>query len=122
MPAPRFLPSELITSRQFIVLAAFSALKVVGLIMVAYALGLWIATMATAGENDRQLLGLAVIGAVLRALSAWGLNAGARRMGLGAKERLRLNLVRNQATQPTIAPAAKQQSIPVIATLASHGL
>ncbi|KWR71380.1 hypothetical protein RN04_09725 [Arthrobacter sp. W1] len=122
MPTPRFLPRELITPRQFLVLALFSALKVAGLVLVAYALGQWIATMAAGGANEPQLLVLALAGAALRALSAWGLNAGARRMGLGAKERLRLNLVRRQAAQPAIAPAAEQQSIPVTATLASHGL
>ncbi|MEF9874529.1 MAG: thiol reductant ABC exporter subunit CydC [Glutamicibacter sp.] len=122
MPAPRFLPRELITPRQFLVLALFSALKVVGLVFVAYALGQWIATMADGGANKSHLLILALAGAALRALSAWGLNAGARRMGLGAKERLRLNLVRRQAAQPAIVPAAEQHSIPVTATLASHGL
>ena len=122
MPSPRFLPRELITPRQFLVLALFSALKVAGLVLVAYALGQWIATMAAGGANEPRLLVLALAGAALRALSAWGLNAGARRMGLGAKERLRLNLVRSQAAQPAIVPAAQQQSIPVTATLASHGL
>lgn len=121
MPAPRFLPKDLITPRQFAVLTCFSVFKVLGLVLVAYALGTWIANMAASAENEPQLLYLAGAGALLRALAAWGLNAGARRMGLGAKERMRLQLLQTEASRPTIAPAT-QNPIPVVATLASHGL
>lgn len=121
MPTPRFLPRELITPRQFAILALFSALKVVGLVLVAYALGQWIAAMAAQTTQQPGLLPLALAGAGLRALSAWGLNAGARRMGLGAKERMRLHLLRHESATPNIVPARKS-SIPVTATLASHGI
>jgi len=121
MPAPRFLPRELISPRQFALLTCFSVIKAVGLVLVAYALGRWIATMAQGGNPDTSLLYVAVAGAVVRALAAWGLNVGARRMGLGAKERMRMNLLESEAAQPTIV-AAKQNPIPVVATLASHGI
>lgn len=121
MPAPRFLPRELISPRQFALLTCFSVIKAVGLVILAYALGQWIATMAHGEEPNSSLLALAGAGAVFRALAAWGLNAGSRRMGSGAKERLRMNLLESQAGHPTIVPA-QDNSIPVVATLASHGL
>ncbi len=121
MPAPRFLPKELISPRQFAILTCFSILKALGLVLVAYSLGTWIANMASGVENETQLLYLAGAGAISRALAAWGLNAGARRMGLGAKERMRLGLLRAEATHPSIIPAT-QNSIPMVATLASHGI
>jgi len=121
MPAPRFLPKELISPRQFTVLTGFSVLKVLGLVLVAYSLGTWIANMAASADNDSRLLYVAGAGALLRALSAWGLNAGARRMGMGAKERMRTRLLSSEAAHPVIVPAT-QNSIPVVATLASHGI
>ncbi|UUX57719.1 thiol reductant ABC exporter subunit CydC [Glutamicibacter halophytocola] len=121
MPAPRFLPKELISPRQFAVLTCFSVFKVLGLVLVAYSLGTWIATMASGAKSDPQLLLVAGAGAILRALAAWGLNAGARRMGMGAKERMRMQLLSSESSHPVIVPAT-QNSIPVVATLASHGI
>ena len=50
MPAPRFLPKDLITPRQFAVLTCFSVFKVLGLVLVAYALGTWIASFHAQGS------------------------------------------------------------------------
>lgn len=121
MPAPRFLPRELISPRQFTLLTTFSVIKAVGLVLVAYALGVWIAAMAQGENPETVLLYVAGCGAVVRAVAAWGLNVASRRMGLGVKERLRKNLVQSQAAHPSIV-AQSQDAVPVVATLASHGI
>lgn len=123
MRTPRFLPRELIAPRQIVILTVFSVLKTLGLVLTAYGLGQWIANMASGLGNSPQLLILAAAGVLGRAAGVWGLNTGARRMGLGAKERMRATLVHTAASRPGIVPAdSAEHSVPVTATLASHGI
>lgn len=123
MRTPRFLPRELIAPRPIVVLTVFSVLKTAGLVLAAYGLGQWIANMASGTGNTPALLVLAAAGVLGRAAGVWGLNTGARRMGLGAKERMRAALVRTAASRPGIVPAdSADHSVPVTATLASHGI
>ncbi|MFY9677791.1 ABC transporter transmembrane domain-containing protein, partial [Glutamicibacter protophormiae] len=123
MRTPRFLPRELIAPRQIVILTVFSVLKTLGLVLTAYGLGQWIANMASGLGNSPQLLILAAAGVLGRSAGVWGLNTGARRMGLGAKERMRATLVHTAASRPGIVPAdSAEHSVPVTATLASHGI
>ncbi len=123
MRAPRFLPRGLIAPHQLLALSAFSVLKAVGLVLIAMGLGQWIADMAAGGRPDAQLLLLVAAGAGARVLGVWGLNASALRMGSGAKEKMRANLVRTAACRPGLLPDPQaEHSVPVTATLASHGL
>lgn len=124
MATGRFLPSELLRRRQLALLVVWSAAKAAGLILIAFALGTWIASLA--GEQSREgghLLWLGLAGALLRALGGWGLSVASRRMGLGVKERMRARLVRHAAHTTTLLPAEDQKfSVPGTATLASNGI
>ncbi|MFJ2621400.1 thiol reductant ABC exporter subunit CydC [Glutamicibacter sp. NPDC087344] len=123
MRTPRFLPRELIAPRQMVLLTVFSVLKTLGLVLTAYGLGQWIASMASGASASPNLLLVAAAGVLARAAGVWGLNTASRRMGLGAKERLRAALVRSAASRPGIVPAESAElSVPVTATLASHGI
>ncbi|WP_313814213.1 thiol reductant ABC exporter subunit CydC [Glutamicibacter sp.] len=123
MRTPRFLPKDLIAPRQLAVLSAFCLLKALGLVMIALGLGQWIAAMANGAEPGTTLLLVASAGAVARVLGVWGLNTASLRMGSGAKEKMRAQLVRTVAQRPGILPAEQaENSIPVTATLASHGI
>ncbi|QCY47509.1 Thiol reductant ABC exporter subunit CydC [Glutamicibacter creatinolyticus] len=124
MAAPRFLPSNLLQRRQLVLLTVWSISKALGLILLAFALGTWIASLAGSGAPaGPRLLWLALAGALLRAAGGWGLNVSSRRMGLGAKERMREQLVASTAAVSTIVPvASKKFSVPVTATLAAHGI
>ena len=123
MATVRFLPAELLQRRQLALLAGWSAAKALGLILLAFALGTWIAGLAgPAPVSTTTLAWVGISGAVVRALGGWGLNVASRRMGLGAKERLRSHLVRHTARNTTVLAADGDFSVPVTATLASHGI
>lgn len=123
MSAPRFLPRALLKRQQIAFLALFSALKSIGLILVAYALATWIAQMSVGQEYSPTLLWMALGGAVLRTVGVWALNAGARRVGAGAKEKMRSNLVATVAARPGIVGhPSHDQTVAQTATLASHGV
>ncbi|MBM6620949.1 thiol reductant ABC exporter subunit CydC [Micrococcaceae bacterium RIT802] len=124
--------------RQLALLAALSALKAVGLVLVGQALATGIATVAAAGAAPAgTVLGPALVagclGVLLRAISTWGLAYTSQRVALGAKERLRGRLVaavltgrdRNAdadagADADTDAGAPRGQG--AVAALASRGL
>ena len=123
MASERFLPSGLLQRRQLALLAGWSAAKALGLILLAFALGTWIASLAgSATVNTAHLLGLGVAGALARALGGWGLNVASRRMGLGAKERIRADLVRHATGHTTVLAADDGFSVPLTATLAASGI
>lgn len=123
MRSPRFLPRELVEPRQLVFLAACSAAKAIGLMLIALSLGQWISDLSVSLVPEPRLLILAVSGAAARTLGVWGSNTAARRIGLGAKERMRGNLIRMEAQRSTIIPGSgPRSSAPVIATLASHGI
>ncbi|WP_404285643.1 thiol reductant ABC exporter subunit CydC [Glutamicibacter arilaitensis] len=123
MSAPRFLPSDLLPRRQVALLAAFSVLKTIGLILVAYALATWISQISVGQPHEQLLLWLALSGAILRTVGVWGLNAGSRRMGAGAKERMRAKLIASAASRPGIvAEKENELSLAETSTLASHGI
>ena len=123
MKSPRFLPRELVEPRQLVFLAACSAAKAIGLMLIALSLGQWISDLSVSLVPEPRLLVLAVSGAAARTLGVWGSNTAARRIGLGSKERMRGNLIRTEAQRSTIIPGdSPRPSAPVIATLASHGI
>ncbi|WP_431709607.1 thiol reductant ABC exporter subunit CydC [Glutamicibacter uratoxydans] len=123
MAAKRFLPSQLLSRGQLVLLTCWSLAKAAGLILLAFALGRWIASLAGNTPVDPEpLLTLGVLGAILRAAAGWGLNVASRRMGLGAKERMRARLVKTSAEHTTLTAADSDFSVPVTATLAAHGL
>ncbi len=122
MRSPRFLPSALMTRGQLAALAAFSVLKAAGLILLATGLGRWLAGLAGESQPAGNYLYLAVAGALLRAIAAWGLSLASRRLGSGAKERLRAQLLRTAAKRPVIGADEDDFSVPGTATLASHGI
>ncbi|MGP9649009.1 thiol reductant ABC exporter subunit CydC [Glutamicibacter sp. AOP38-B1-38] len=123
MSAPRFLPRDLLPRRQVALLAAFSVLKTSGLILVAYTLATWITQMSLGQPHQQLLLWLALGGAALRTVGVWGLNAGSRRMGAGAKEQMRANLIESAASRPGIlADQRNDLSLAEASTLAGHGI
>lgn len=128
--------------RQLALLAALSALKAVGLVLVGQALATGIATVAAPGTAPAgTVLGPSLVagclGVLLRALATWGLAYTSQRVALGAKERLRGRLVAAVLTGPdrnadadsdadTDADADADTDAPrgqgAVAALASRGL
>ncbi|WP_309081041.1 thiol reductant ABC exporter subunit CydC [Zhihengliuella sp.] len=88
------LPDAPGTRRVLAGLAGLAALKAIGLILIAEAVAGGIAALAAGGGLDvPRTLWLGLVGAVLRAGAVWAGQALAGRAGLGAKERLRADLL-----------------------------
>ncbi len=103
-------------------LAGLAAIKAVGLILLADALATAIAQLAGSGTADvRRLLTLGLVGALLRAGSVWGSQFAARRAGLGAKEKLRGQLMEAGISAHAGGGGARPEH-GALAALASRGL
>ena len=103
-------------------LAGLAALKAVGLILIADALATAIAQLAGTGSADVQrLLAMGLAGALLRAGAVWGTQFAARRAGLGAKEKLRGQLMA-AGMSGRDAESASRPGHGALAALASRGL
>ncbi|MFF5791317.1 thiol reductant ABC exporter subunit CydD [Paeniglutamicibacter sp. NPDC012692] len=103
-------------------LAGLAALKTVGLIVIADALATAIGQLAGAGGADVQrLLAMGLAGALLRAGSVWGTQFAARRAGLGAKEKLRGQLLAAGLSGRGAGSASRPEH-GALAALASRGL
>ncbi|WP_417219018.1 thiol reductant ABC exporter subunit CydC [Arthrobacter sp.] len=117
--------------RQLAVLAALSALKAVGLILVGQALATGITAVAVPEPGNTAgalapVLAAGCLGVVLRAVSTWALAYTSQRVALGAKERLRRRLVgtvltgRARPSRPDEAPG--QGAVAALATRGLDGL
>ena len=107
------------------VLAGWAAVKALGMLLLADALATAIAELAAGGGADtRRLLVLGVAGALLRAGGAWATAHAATRAGLGAKERLRAELVTDAlaGNGPTSPADACGLGHGALSALASRGL
>ncbi|MFJ6418174.1 thiol reductant ABC exporter subunit CydD [Paeniglutamicibacter sp. NPDC091659] len=103
-------------------LAGLAALKAVGLILIADALATAIGQLAGTGSADVQrLLAMGLAGAILRAGAVWGTQFAARRAGLGAKEKLRGQLMA-AGLSGREAGSASRPDHGALAALASRGL
>lgn len=103
-------------------LAGLAALKAVGLILLADSLATAIAQLADVGTADVQrLLALGLAGALLRSGAVWGTQFAARRAGLGAKEKLRGQLMAAGLSGRDTASESKPDH-GALAALASRGL
>ncbi|WP_417233575.1 ABC transporter transmembrane domain-containing protein [Arthrobacter sp.] len=116
---------------QLAVLAALSALKAVGLILVGQALATGITAVAVPEPGNTAgalapVLAAGCLGVVLRAVSTWALAYTSQRVALGAKERLRRRLVgtvltgRGRPSRPDEAPG--QGAVAALATRGLDGL
>lgn len=72
-------------------LGVLAAARAAGLVLLAQALAVGIASMAAGSLDAHAVLLQGVTGTVLRTVAAWGQDATAARLALGVKERLREN-------------------------------
>ncbi|WP_152915951.1 hypothetical protein [Arthrobacter sp. RIT-PI-e] len=71
------------------VLGVLAATRAAGLVLLAQALAVGIASLAAGSPDVRGVLTAGILGTLLRTLAAWGQEAAAARLALGVKERLR---------------------------------
>lgn len=124
------LPTDGPSRRSAALLAGLAAVKAIGLILLAQAIAAGIAGLAAGTGMDLvPLLGFGAAGAVLRAGAVWGTQFVAQRAALGAKERLRRQLV-GAALEGRLRPLpagtgpARHEEVGhgALAALASRGL
>lgn len=103
-------------------LAGLAAFKAIGMILIADALATAIAQLAAHGAADvPRLLAMGLLGALLRSGAVWGTQFAARRAGLGAKEKLRGQLMQ-AGLSGTPGPGAELPGHGALSALASRGL
>ncbi|MHA7281224.1 thiol reductant ABC exporter subunit CydD [Arthrobacter sp. MDT2-2] len=107
-------------------LGVLAAARAAGLVLLAQALALGIASVAAGSLDVRAVLLQGVLGAALRTLAAWGQDATAARLALGVKERMReaaLLRVLDDGGATQAAPAGSGQgSLAVLLTRGIDGL
>jgi ATP-binding cassette subfamily C protein CydCD len=70
-------------------LGLLGAVKAAGLVLVAQAVAVGLAALLAGADAWRSAIWLGLLGALLRGLSSWALQAASARIALGVKERLR---------------------------------
>ncbi|MEC5199904.1 ATP-binding cassette subfamily C protein CydCD [Arthrobacter sp. PL16] len=107
-------------------LGALAAARALGLVLMAQALALGIASLAAGSLDVRSVLLQGIAGAGLRTLAAWGQDATAARLAMGVRERMResalLRVLDDGGTAPTAAPGSGQGSLAVLLTRGLDGL
>lgn len=107
-------------------LGVLAATRAAGLVLMAQALALGIASVASGSPDVRAVLLQGVLGAALRTIAAWGQDATAARLALGVRERLReaaLVRVLDDGGTTQAAPAGSGQgSLAVLLTRGLDGL
>ena len=105
-------------------LGLLAAARAAGLVLMAQALALGIASVAAGSPDVRACLLQGVLGAGLRTVAAWGQDATAARLALGVKERMReaalLRVLDDGGTTRTAAGG--QGSLAVLLTRGLDGL
>ncbi|MFJ6003191.1 thiol reductant ABC exporter subunit CydC [Arthrobacter sp. NPDC092385] len=105
-------------------LGILAAARAAGLVLMAQALALGIASVAAGSPDVRAVLLQGALGAGLRTVAAWGQDATAARLALGVKERMReaalLRVLDDGGT--TRAAAGGQGSLAVLLTRGLDGL
>ncbi|MHA7180450.1 thiol reductant ABC exporter subunit CydD [Arthrobacter sp. MDB2-24] len=107
-------------------LGVLAAARAGGLVLLAQALALGIASVAAGSLDARAVLLQGVLGAALRTLAAWGQDATAARLALGVKERLReavlLRVLDDGGTTQAAPAGSGQGSLAVLLTRGIDGL
>ncbi|OUM42873.1 thiol reductant ABC exporter subunit CydC [Arthrobacter agilis] len=107
-------------------LGVLAAARAAGLVLLAQALALGIASVAAGSLDVRAVLLQGVLGAALRTLAAWGQDATAARLALGVKERLReaalLRVLDDGGTTQAAPAGSGQGSLAVLLTRGIDGL
>ncbi|MEG9247784.1 thiol reductant ABC exporter subunit CydC [Arthrobacter sp. Soc17.1.1.1] len=107
-------------------LGVLAAARAAGLVLMAQALALGIASLAAGAPDVRAVLVQGVLGAALRTLAAWGQDATAARLALGAKEGMReaalLRVLDDGGTTRAATPGGGQGSLAVLLTRGLDGL
>ncbi|UXM93404.1 thiol reductant ABC exporter subunit CydD [Paenarthrobacter sp. JL.01a] len=87
-------PSGQTTRPALYALGLMSALKALSLVLMAQAVAVMLAGLATGSSEWNNSLLWGAVGAVLRSLTVWGQGIAARHAALGVKEELRARLLR----------------------------
>ncbi|MDQ0734399.1 thiol reductant ABC exporter subunit CydD [Arthrobacter agilis] len=107
-------------------LGVLAAARAAGLVLMAQALALGIASLADGALDLRAVLVQGVLGAGLRTVAAWGQDATAARLALGAKEGLReaalLRVLDDGGTTRAATPGSGQGALAVLLTRGLDGL
>ncbi|MDN4612008.1 thiol reductant ABC exporter subunit CydD [Arthrobacter burdickii] len=107
-------------------LGVLAAARAGGLVLLAQALALGIASVAAGTLDVRAVLLQGVLGAALRTVAAWGQDATAARLALGVKERLReaalLRVLDDGGTTQAAPAGSGQGSLAVLLTRGIDGL
>ncbi|WP_189636316.1 thiol reductant ABC exporter subunit CydD [Arthrobacter sp. NamB2] len=107
-------------------LGGLAAARAAGLVLMAQALALGIASAASESLDVRAVLVQGILGAALRTVAAWGQDATAARLALGVKERMReaalLRVLDDGGTTRAAVPGNGQGSLAVLLTRGLDGI
>ncbi|WP_104117437.1 thiol reductant ABC exporter subunit CydD [Arthrobacter sp. B1805] len=107
-------------------LGGLAAARAAGLVLMAQALALGIASAASGPLDVRAVLVQGILGAALRTVAAWGQDATAARLALGVKERMReaalLRVLDDGGTTRAAVPGSGQGSLAVLLTRGLDGI
>ncbi|MHA7283804.1 thiol reductant ABC exporter subunit CydD [Arthrobacter sp. TMS2-4] len=103
-------------------LGVLAAVRAAGLVLVAQALALGIASLAAGSLDVRGVLLQGILGAGLRTAAAWGQDATAARLALGTRERMREAALLRLLDDGGTTPAAAGSGTGSLAVLLTRGL
>ncbi|MDI2034286.1 thiol reductant ABC exporter subunit CydD [Paenarthrobacter nitroguajacolicus] len=114
-------PSGTATRSALYAIGLMSALKALSLVLMAQAVAVMLAGLATGSDSWSDGLFWGAVGAVLRSLTVWGQGIAARHAALGVKEELRARLLRRSLDDAGSAPVEGMND-GGLAILATRGL
>ncbi|WP_284987278.1 thiol reductant ABC exporter subunit CydD [Arthrobacter sp. fls2-241-R2A-172] len=97
-------PSGPVTRSALYTIGLLSALKALSLVLMAQAVAVMLAGLASGSGDWNSGLIWGAVGAVLRSLTVWGQGIASRRAALGVKEELRASLLRRSLGDGAASP------------------